>query len=76
VRRGLDTNVLVYTHIPAMPDHETVRQFLHAQLYDPDITLVVTAQILHEFVHVVTDPTTLRATGGDSRGLGHCAPLS
>ncbi len=56
MRRGLDTNVLVSTHIPAMPDHETVRRFLSAQLHDPAITLVVTAQILHEFVHVVTDP--------------------
>ncbi len=56
MRRGLDTNVLVYTHIPAMPDHEIVRRFLHAQLHDPETTLAVTAQILHEFVHVVTDP--------------------
>ncbi len=55
MRRGLDTNVLVYTHIPAMPGHETVRRFLRTQLHDPAITLVVTAQILHEFVHVVTD---------------------
>jgi predicted nucleic acid-binding protein len=56
VRRGLDTNVLVYTHLPAMPDHAPVRRFLLAQLQDPTVTLVVTAQILHEFVHVVTDP--------------------
>jgi len=56
VRRGLDTNVLVYTHMAAMPDHETVRRFLHAQLHDSAVILVVTAQILHEFVHVVTDP--------------------
>jgi predicted nucleic acid-binding protein len=56
VRRGLDTNVLVYTHIPTMPDHDIVRRFLHAQLHAPEITLAVTAQILHEFVHVVTDP--------------------
>jgi predicted nucleic acid-binding protein len=56
VRRSLDTNVLVYTHMPAMPDHATVHRFLEAQLPDPAVTLVVTAQILHEFVHVVTDP--------------------
>ena len=38
-----------------MAAYEPVHQFLQTQLQDRDITLVVTAQILHEFVHVVTD---------------------
>lgn len=46
MRHGLDTNVLVYTHLPAMPGHAPVRRFLLAQLQDPTVTLVVTAQIL------------------------------
>jgi toxin-antitoxin system PIN domain toxin len=56
VRRGVDTNVLIYAHMPALPDHAAVRRFLQAQLDDPDVTLVVTAGVLHELVHVITDP--------------------
>jgi predicted nucleic acid-binding protein len=32
-----------------------VRNFLESQLRDPDVGLAITAQILHEFVHVITD---------------------
>lgn len=55
MRRGLDTNVLVYAHIPAFPEHEPVRRFLTGQLDSEEVTLVVTPAVLHEFVHVVTD---------------------
>jgi toxin-antitoxin system PIN domain toxin len=56
VKRGLDANVLVYAHVPAFAEHERVRRYLAGQLADPDVTLVVTPVVLHEFVHVVTDP--------------------
>lgn len=55
MKRGLDTNVLVYAHIPAFAEHEPVRRFLQGQLAAEEVTLVVTPGILHEFVHVVTD---------------------
>jgi len=55
VKRGLDTNVLIYAQMPVFPEHEIVRKFLLAQLALPDMTLVVTPSILHEFVHIVTD---------------------
>jgi predicted nucleic acid-binding protein len=55
VKRGLDTNVLVYTHMPSLKDHERVRTYLSSQLNQSDTILVVTPSILHEFVHVVTD---------------------
>ena len=55
MKRGLDTSVLVYAHIPAFPEHEPIRRFLHGQLATEEVTLVVTPGILHEFVHVVTD---------------------
>jgi hypothetical protein len=56
VRIGIDTNVLIYAHLPAFPEHAASRAFLGEQLRRPDRTVVVTALVLHEFVHVVTDP--------------------
>lgn len=56
MKRGLDTNVLVYAHVAALPEHRVVRAFLAGQLTRRDVTLVVTPAVLHEFVHVVTDP--------------------
>lgn len=56
MRRALDTNVLVMAHIAAMPHHERVRRYLVEQLALPETTFVVTPLILHEFVHVITDP--------------------
>ena len=55
MKRGVDTNVLVYAHIPAFEEHRPVRRYLLDQLADERVTLVVTAGVLHEFVHVVTD---------------------
>jgi predicted nucleic acid-binding protein len=55
VKRALDTNVLVTAHLPAMPDHPVVSEFVRNQIADPDIVVVVTPSVLHEFVHVVTD---------------------
>lgn len=56
MKRGLDTNVLVYAHVAALPEHGVVREFLAGQLARRDVTLVLTPSVLHEFVHVVTDP--------------------
>ncbi len=55
MKRGLDTNVLIYAHLPAFPEHRRVRSFLLDELRRPGVTLVLTPGILHEFVHVVTD---------------------
>ncbi|HVG11140.1 MAG TPA: PIN domain-containing protein [Thermoanaerobaculia bacterium] len=55
MRRGLDTNVLIYAHMPDLPDHVRVRRFLLGQLADEDVSLVITPIILHEFVHIITD---------------------
>ena len=56
MKRGLDTNVLVYAHVASLPEHGVVRAFLEAQLARRDVTLFLTPSVLHEFVHVVTDP--------------------
>lgn len=56
MRSGLDTNVLVYAHMAAMPEHAKVSAFLAGLLARRDTTLVVTPAVLHEFVHVITDP--------------------
>lgn len=55
VRRGVDTNVLVYLHMPSLPEHTQVRRYLLGQLRRPDVRLVLTPHILHEFIHTITD---------------------
>lgn len=56
MKRGLDTNVLVYAHVASLPEHGVVREFLTRELGRRDVVLCVTPSVLHEFVHVVTDP--------------------
>lgn len=56
MKRGVDSNVLIYAHIPALKDHVRVREFMLGQLSTAEATLVTTPGVLHEFVHVVTDP--------------------
>ena len=56
MRCGVDTNVLVYAHLPAFPESETVRAYLRAGLADDSWQFALTAGVLHEFVHVSTDP--------------------
>lgn len=55
MKRGLDTNVLIYAQMPAFEEHGEVRRYLLGQLEQPNLTLVVTPGVLHEFVHIVTD---------------------
>lgn len=55
IRRGVDTNILVYAHVAALPQHARVLAFLLEQLREEEVTLVVTPAVLHEFVHIVTD---------------------
>ena len=55
MRYGCDTNVLIYAHLPSLPDHEKVRAHLLRLLADREVTVAITGSILHEFVHVVTD---------------------
>jgi predicted nucleic acid-binding protein len=69
VKRGLDTNVLVYAHVAALPEHGVVREFLAGQLVRRDVTLFVTPSVLHEFVHVVTDPRRFEPPVGMGEAL-------
>lgn len=54
-RIGIDTNVLIHAALPSLPGHAAVRRYLEA-LLDSQAILVVTPAILHELLHVVTDP--------------------
>ena len=56
MKRGLDTNILIYAHFPAAEHHSAVHGFVSAELRNPDRILVLTPGVLHEWVHVVTDP--------------------
>jgi uncharacterized protein len=55
-RRGIDSNVVIYAHVPSLTFHAQVRAFLLDHLRRADLRLVLTPLTLHEFVHVVTDP--------------------
>lgn len=54
-RMGLDTNVLITAHLPSVPGHVLVRAFLLDVLADSSHAFFITPNILHEFVHVITD---------------------
>ena len=69
MKRGLDTNVLVYAHVAALPEHGVVREYLAGQLARRDVTLAVTPSVLHEFVHVVTDPRRFEPPVGMGEAL-------
>lgn len=69
MKLGLDTNVLVYAHVAALPDHGVVRQFLLRQLGKRGQTVVLTPSVLHEFVHVVTDPRRFEPPVGMGEAL-------
>ena len=56
MKLGLDTNVLIYAHLPISEEHEAVRNFLLTALGRKKNRFVITALVLHEFIHVVTDP--------------------
>jgi predicted nucleic acid-binding protein len=56
VRVGVDTSVLVRAHVASLPEHPAARTFLKGLLDRPDVTIVVTPAVLHELVHVITDP--------------------
>ena len=55
MRRGVDTNVLIYAHMPALPGHEAVRRYLLGELSRPETRLVITPLVLHELIHIITD---------------------
>lgn len=55
MKLGVDTNVLIYAQMPALPQHGRARSYLLDKLQRGDTTLVLTPSILHEFIHLVTD---------------------
>ena len=55
MKLGIDSNVLLQAHLPALDRHVVAHRYLNRQLALPGVTLVVTPLVLHEFVHVVTD---------------------
>jgi predicted nucleic acid-binding protein len=56
VTYGLDTNVLIFAHMPALVEHLPVSAFLGDLVRRDDTQLAVTPIVLHEFIHVISDP--------------------
>ena len=55
MRRGVDTNVLVYAHIASFPEHPQAKGRLEAFLAEADSVLVIAPIALHELVQIITD---------------------
>lgn len=55
----IDTNVLLRGMIARMPLHETANQTIH-NLWDTDIELWISRQVVREYLVQVTHPNTLR----------------
>lgn len=52
---GIDTNVMVARVIPGHPSHDKVQKRIDSFLAD-ECRFALTATILSEFIHIVTDP--------------------
>jgi predicted nucleic acid-binding protein len=53
---GVDTDVLVSWAMAGSPRHAAVRQLFEREIKEEGALLGVTPQVLHELLHVVTDP--------------------
>jgi predicted nucleic acid-binding protein len=53
---GLDTDVLVNWAIVGAPYHKASRHLLSVEVHEKESRLGLTPQVLHEFLHIVTDP--------------------
>ena len=56
MRIGVDTNVIVEAHVPGRSRSELASRYLEEQLAHADVTLAVTPLVLHEVIHIATDP--------------------
>jgi len=68
-RLALDTNVLVNLHLPVLDHHQAVRRAVMHWLNREGVTLVLTPTVLHEFLHIVTDPRRFDPPVGMSAAL-------
>ena len=55
MRRGVDTNILVYAHIASFPQHAAAKRHLEEFLARLDSVLVIVPIVLHELIHIITD---------------------
>ncbi len=53
---GLDTTVLVAHEISETPRHQSVRAAIHRLSNEEVSHFALAPQVIHEFIHVVTDP--------------------
>lgn len=58
---ALDTDVLVHWQMAGAPWHERVVAWFRVQLRSGECRLGLTPQVVHEFLHVVTDPRRFAA---------------
>jgi predicted nucleic acid-binding protein len=53
---GVDANVLIYSAVESMPEHEPVLAFFKSRVLTGELKCAVTFPVLLEFVHITTDP--------------------
>jgi len=53
---GIDTDVLVSWVVIGSPRHVEAKQLLEAEVGERGVSLALTPLVVHEFLHVVTDP--------------------
>jgi len=53
---GIDTTYLVQLEVQETPAHQSAHEFLRREVIEPATPIALAAQVLAEFMHVVTDP--------------------
>ena len=53
---GIDTDVLISWLIEVSPRHGDARRLIEAEVQERRVSIALTPQVVHEFLHIVTDP--------------------
>ena len=67
---GVDTTFLVQLELVELPAHQAAHGLLQREILQPQVPLVLTPQVLAEFIHVVTDPRRFQRPLTADQALG------
>lgn len=73
---GIDTDILVTWVMRGTPLHTAVRRFFEYEIHNRSGLLGLTPQVVHEFLHVVTDPRRFEHPLTMSEALRVCRSLA
>jgi len=71
---ALDTNILIYAHVPSFPEHRAARRFVEEHLVRGISTFYLSWQIVYEYLRIMTHPNVLDRPLTASEAATHLDP--